>query len=86
MSPGRKSHDTYPPGINLVFGRPAPDKTDSTLRILQRRRLPIIEKPVFQHERRNPEGIEPSGDIMPLISDGKIAISAAGTDDHSLSA
>jgi hypothetical protein len=82
VSAGRKSHDADAIRLHAIRGCLVADDADGALRVAQFHRVLITgAKPVLEHERRDPHGVEPIRFLHPFMSHGEGLVAPARSDD-----
>ena len=83
MAAGREAHDRDPAGVDFPLGGIGPDRSDRAAGVVEHRGMMIARaQPVLEHERRDPQTIEPLGDLLSFVLDGQHPVAAAGADHH----
>ena len=83
VPPGREAHDANAVRQHAEVGGLVADCADGALRVAQFHRVVIFRsQPVFQHEGRDADGIQPARHLVAFLIHRKVRIAAAGTHDH----
>ena len=83
MAAGREAHDCDPARVDFPLCGVCPDGPDRPAGVVEHRGMMIARaQPIFQNERRDPQAVEPLGDLLALVLDGQHPVAAARADDH----